>query len=365
MRKIISLLLFLLALTPVRAQQDGTRFVEGMTFKQALQKAKKEKKLLFVDCYTSWCGPCHKMSAEIFPQKVCGDYFNRKFVSIKIDMEKGEGKDLMQQFAVKSFPTFLIIDGQGREVNRLVGASFDAAEFVKRVDEALDPSQSLDNLAAAFDAEPSMKNGMAYVRALMAHDQDATPALIRMYDEADESVRYSRDYMELLFTTIDYRSPFFDRLMLDHDRLIRHLGKEVLNRMVFDMYRRDMYLVADERPHEYSVADVRKAALLTSMLDMPMDDGIYHLPRVALYVIEKDLDGMADYFDRRLRDIPANDTYIGILNGLLMKQYPKATPAQREKIRRYFENAVRGSESIAKQYRSNLERFNEIDNKQP
>ena len=74
---------------------------------------------------------------------------------------------------------------------------------------------------------------------------------------------------------------------------------------------------------------------------------------------------MADYFDRRLRYIPANDTYIGILNGLLMKQYAKATPAQREKIRRYFENAVRGSESIAKQYRSNLERFNEIDNKQP
>lgn len=365
MRKIISLLLFLLALTPVRAQQDGTRFVGGVTFKQALQKAKKEKKLLFVDCYTSWCGPCHKMSAEIFPQKVCGDYFNRKFVCIKVDMEKGEGKDLMQQFAVKSFPTFLIIDGQGREVNRLVGASFDAAEFVKRVDEALDPSQSLDNLAAAFDAEPSMKNGMAYVRALMAHDQDATPALIRIYDEADESVRYSRDYMELLFATIDYRSLFFDRLMLDHDRLIRHLGKEVLNRMVFDMYRRDMYLVADERPHEYSVADVRKAALLTSMLDMPMDDGIHHLPRVALYVIEKDIDGMAGYFDRRLCDIPDNDTYIGILNGLLMKQYAKATPAQRAKIRRYFENAVRGPESIAKQYRSTLERLNQIDSKQP
>ena len=35
----------------------GIAFVEGKTFEQALAMAKEANKMLFVDCYTSWCGP--------------------------------------------------------------------------------------------------------------------------------------------------------------------------------------------------------------------------------------------------------------------------------------------------------------------
>ena len=44
------------------------QFDEG-SFTEVLTKAKQEKKMVFMDCYTSWCGPCKMMTEEVFPQK--------------------------------------------------------------------------------------------------------------------------------------------------------------------------------------------------------------------------------------------------------------------------------------------------------
>ena len=55
--------------------QEGVCF-RDLSYHQALEVAKAEKKLLFVDCYTSWCGPCQQMAKEVFSQKEAGDYFN-------------------------------------------------------------------------------------------------------------------------------------------------------------------------------------------------------------------------------------------------------------------------------------------------
>ncbi len=99
---------------------SGVKFEEG-TFKEALAKAKESKKLLFLDCYTTWCGPCIQMSTQVFTQKVVGDYFNKNFVNIKMDMEAGEGIELAKKYKVTSFPTLLLIDGNGKVVHKIVG----------------------------------------------------------------------------------------------------------------------------------------------------------------------------------------------------------------------------------------------------
>jgi len=119
-----------------KESNDGVKFVENMTFDQALALAKKENKLLFIDCYTSWCGPCKMMARDVFTQKIVGDYFNPKFVSMKVDMEKGEGVQLKDKFEVKAFPTFVILNGNGEIISRLVGGG-KAEEFIKRVENSL------------------------------------------------------------------------------------------------------------------------------------------------------------------------------------------------------------------------------------
>ena len=103
---------------------------------EALEKAKREGKALFVDCYTSWCGPCHMMSKRVFPQKTVGDFMNPSFISLKIDMEKGEGIELEKRWNVTSFPTFLVLNAQGEVVYTSIGA-MPAEMFIKQMEEGL------------------------------------------------------------------------------------------------------------------------------------------------------------------------------------------------------------------------------------
>lgn len=103
------------------AKVDGVAFRQ-LTFSEALKVAESEKKLLFVDCFTTWCGPCRMLSNVVFKDSLFADYFNRHFVSLKIDMEKGEGIELRKKYEVRAYPTLLFLNSSGEVVHRLVGA---------------------------------------------------------------------------------------------------------------------------------------------------------------------------------------------------------------------------------------------------
>lgn len=123
---------------------EGMKFCkEGTKFAEAVAQAKVENKMVFLDCYTSWCGPCKMMARDIFPQKKVGDFMNPKFICIKIDMEKGEGPSLTQKFQVSAFPTFIIFNSDAQEIGRFLGGS-DADGFIDRVKKASIDNGSID-----------------------------------------------------------------------------------------------------------------------------------------------------------------------------------------------------------------------------
>lgn len=93
-----------------------------MSFDEAVKMAASKGKLIFIDCYTSWCGPCKTLSEEVFTAKIVKDYFDKNFINLKIDMEKGEGPDLAKKFKIKGYPTLLLIDGKGNIVHEKVGS---------------------------------------------------------------------------------------------------------------------------------------------------------------------------------------------------------------------------------------------------
>lgn len=130
--------------------QDRSIAFENVSFQEALEKAKQSNKLLFVDCYTSWCGPCKMLARDVFTNNEVADYFNAHFVSLKVDCEKGEGPQLRERFGVSSYPTLLFIDGSGKVVNKILGAS-QAPAFLKKVKEGLDPKNSLSAKEAAYE----------------------------------------------------------------------------------------------------------------------------------------------------------------------------------------------------------------------
>ena len=86
-----------------------------------MQTAKQENKLIFLDAYASWCGPCKLLKRNVFPQSEVGDYFNEHFVSVAIDMEKGIGPKLAQQYRITAYPTLFFLDGNGNIVQKAMG----------------------------------------------------------------------------------------------------------------------------------------------------------------------------------------------------------------------------------------------------
>ncbi len=100
--------------------QDEIQF-QDIPFKDLVAKAKKENKLVFIDAYAVWCGPCKMMEKNIFNKKSVGDFYNKNFVNARIDMEKGEGREIAQKFGVRSYPTYLFLNGDGELVSQNYG----------------------------------------------------------------------------------------------------------------------------------------------------------------------------------------------------------------------------------------------------
>lgn len=126
MRKIFNILIVCLLFLSYSsyAQEDaskGIKFFQG-TWEEAINIAQKQKKALFVDFYTTWCGPCKKMSAEIFTIDSIGSYFNDKFISLKIDAEKKENAIIVERFNVHAFPTLMFLGNDGMPISVNIGA---------------------------------------------------------------------------------------------------------------------------------------------------------------------------------------------------------------------------------------------------
>lgn len=138
----------------------------SISFDEALKAAKEENKLVFIDFYTDWCGPCKKMAKEVFPLKMVGDFMNAKFVNLKLNAEQ-EGKELAARYKVSAYPTFVILDTEGKVVGELKG-SMDGQTFIQKLNGKLNPDMTPERMAERYNGgerTPELVN--AYAMNLM------------------------------------------------------------------------------------------------------------------------------------------------------------------------------------------------------
>ncbi len=147
MKKVIGFLLTVCATGFTALAQTQFR---PLPLDEALKTAEQENKMVFVDFYTDWCGPCKMMARDIFPQKEVGDYLNTRFVCVKLNAEK-EGKEQATRYAVKAYPTFLVLDTAGKVLLDIKGA-MDAERFIGKITDGLNPEMSPERIAQRYQS---------------------------------------------------------------------------------------------------------------------------------------------------------------------------------------------------------------------
>jgi len=80
---------------------DGIRFVQGLTWEKVVKRAKKENKYIFVDCYTTWCGPCKRFGPVY--EKASEEYDGIVFAKLDTDANY----ELTSQLGIEGIPTLM------------------------------------------------------------------------------------------------------------------------------------------------------------------------------------------------------------------------------------------------------------------
>ena len=259
--------------------QEGVNF-RDLTFNEALAQAKAEKKMVFMDCYTSWCGPCKNMTNNVFPQKAAGDYFNPRFVCVKYDMEKGEGPELAKRFGVRAYPTFLILRPDGTVQHKIVGGG-DLDKFIAKVEKGLNEKTSLDYLNKIYEkGKMNKKQLMTYSVVLNeAYEKDKSEKVGKELD----AVLKEKDKMKKEYWPILERSPYgsdnFKLVLNNIGTFNKNIGKENVDKYLTSCYKnainntmrpntKEPLKVLQQIQEELTKLDLADQATLTRSLEL-------------------------------------------------------------------------------------------------
>ncbi len=192
-------------------EQEGIKFLDA-EFGEVLALAELEGKLVFVDAYTDWCGPCKKMDKEVFSQNEVSAYYNANFLSVKINMEKGEGIALAEKYLIFAYPSLLFVNYDGTVAHRYAGYQ-DQKGLLALGETALGGN----NLAALNQKYQGGERSPAFLlKYLQASFQGADGNHVNILEDylATQSDWDTPEAKELIFNLLDNpNSKLFDRLV--------------------------------------------------------------------------------------------------------------------------------------------------------
>ncbi len=205
MKKFISALTLLVTLSSGQLFAQGIIF-EKLSFQEALDKAKKEDKLIFIDFYTDWCAPCKAMLKNVFPQPEVGSVYNKLFVNLTINAEK-EGAELAKKYEVNAFPNFVFLDGDGNVMYRSKGAQ-NAEKIIalaKNAEQSKYSGYSRTALDEMFDEKKNDEEFLKlYIQKMVKYGTSPAKGIEAWLGIQTEIKENYAEMMEFLFKYRDY-----------------------------------------------------------------------------------------------------------------------------------------------------------------
>lgn len=229
MKKFATLSVFCFFSFFIIAQNGGISF-ESSDWQAALDKAKAENKLIFLDAYASWCGPCKKMAKDVFTLEEVGEYFNGHFINVKMNMEKGEGPSLSEKYGVRAYPTLFFIDGNGELMHKALGYH-KADQLIALGEAAQDEENRLGALAMrhrAGESNAAFLKKYSEVLHEAYDDRAATIANDYLATQDDWTTPENAEYI-VTMSNEDPTSPLYKYMAKHRADLMPHVDADVMD----------------------------------------------------------------------------------------------------------------------------------------
>jgi thioredoxin-related protein len=243
MKKLIALLLLFPVFANAQKKENvGVHFIHSVSnWNKIIAQAKKENKYIFVDCYTTWCGPCKEMSKEIFPKKKVGDFFNKTFIniSLQIDKTKRDNEDvattrnvfkhLEDSCKINYYPTYLIFDTTGKLVHKFCTEK-NADDLISKAKEGLIKSEQYYSLINEY------KKGNDSLLTRICRMADRVADNLDIYLKTFIETRgklYTKENAKFLIEFMDEAEGVaFDNFYANKEKWIVALGKDKVNEVL-------------------------------------------------------------------------------------------------------------------------------------
>ncbi|MCW3105082.1 MAG: putative disulfide-isomerase [Bacteroidetes bacterium] len=231
----------------LKAQKKEISFEHGK-WAEILAKSKKENKLIYLDCYTTWCGPCKWMAKNVFTNDTVADFYNASFINAEMDMEKGEGLELAKKYGIRAYPTMLYLNSDGEVMHRSCGSS-PAASFISTGKDALDPDKQMATAARKFNnGNASGAFAESYLVVLENGCQDYAKELSAYLSIQKESELTSRTNWNIIYKYVnDYSSKEFMILERDRDTFSKLYTKDSVQDKINGVYTSGLYIAINKK----------------------------------------------------------------------------------------------------------------------
>lgn len=279
MRSTFLLMMVTIITISANAQEDGIKFFHG-TFQEALDKAEQENKKLFVDVYTSWCGPCKKMSKTVFTQAEVGDFFNENFISFKIDAEKGEGPTIREKYSVSGYPTLMFLTPDGEVVKKMT-SSLDAPALIAFGKSVLTVNDNFEELKAKYKQNELGKDEL-FQYLIHLKSRELSKEIEEVFNKYFVLAAEDQISETLLNMIPEYGtqsdSEAFQYLLKNRERFNKVIGVEKVTKCITDVYLGEFRYTRFKTEEEYrSAKKVLKTRVdVDKELSLSLDNHYYY-----------------------------------------------------------------------------------------
>lgn len=223
-------LLIAITLISFSAFSQGIEFFHG-TWQEGIEEAKKQEKIIFVDAYTTWCGPCKRMAKYVFTEDEAGEFFNSNFINLKIDMEKTNGREFGARYPVSAYPTLFFLDTNGKMLKKSVGGK-QLKDLIALGNSILSEFDFSAKYREAYEnGDRSFDNVTNYIDGLNKSGKSSLKIANEFWDENPDLTEEQKT--EFLFkASSEVDSKLFEEMISRKSAVIKQFGLEAFKEQI-------------------------------------------------------------------------------------------------------------------------------------